>query len=360
MKKPRLPAIDYIRGVSMLGVVAIHIGALYLANPTPNLGLVALLEIVSRFSVPIFFFISAFGLFYRLDLTEPFAYGKFLRRRFKAILVPYVLWSALYVVHDFFLYGVPIPTVGRAAELLFFGLAKYQLYFLVILAWFYLLMPVWIRVIRVLSPVGLAAVFAVQVGVDYFSSYSVWLYGLTQSLPEGFLRMLLTWRLNYLVLHYVAIFLLGGFLAVRSEEFFTWLAVQKKAVTAGFLLAVTAHVGYFVWLVKARGLSAVGAVNMAHQLSPTGIFYTAAASIFLLMAFQCAGVGILRAPLEILGRESFFVYLFHPLVLAQLERLGLVMTAATALEFFAVTVLVSLVVAVLWRWLRGVPQYLWR
>lgn len=39
----------------MLGVVGIHVGSQYLMNnPTPNLQLLALYEIVTRFSVPIF------------------------------------------------------------------------------------------------------------------------------------------------------------------------------------------------------------------------------------------------------------------------------------------------------------------
>ena len=61
IKKERVPAIEYMRGISMLGVVGIHVGSQYLMNnPTPNLQLLALYEIVTRFSVPIFFFISAF------------------------------------------------------------------------------------------------------------------------------------------------------------------------------------------------------------------------------------------------------------------------------------------------------------
>jgi surface polysaccharide O-acyltransferase-like enzyme len=148
MKKPYLNSIEYIRGVSMLGVVAIHIGAQYLTNPTPNVNLIAVLEIASRFSVPIFFFISAFGLFYKIDLSEPFDYEKFLRRRFKAVLLPYLIWSALYIIHDSFFYSTGIPAPESLAKILFFGLAKYQLYFLVILIWFYLLMPLWIKIIK--------------------------------------------------------------------------------------------------------------------------------------------------------------------------------------------------------------------
>ena len=348
MKKPYLNSIEYIRGVSMLGVVAIHIGAQYLQNPTPNVNLIAILEIVSRFSVPIFFFISAFGLFYKIDLNEPFDYGKFLRRRFKAVLLPYLLWSVLYILHDNFFYGSGIPAPSYAAEILFFGLAKYQLYFLVILIWFYLLMPLWIKIIKNLTPLKFAAIFFLQVAFNYFSSYSVELFQFTQSLAEGsILKMFLQWRLNYLVLHYVFIFLLGGILAVHSQKFFDWLAENKKIVSAVFLIALTIHLGYFYFLVYAEKFDLMSAVNTAHQLSPTGFLYTIAASIFLFMIFENFSFNeILRAGLSLLGKNSYFVYLFHPLAIAYLDlglkKLGLAMTAANAIILYVLTVLISL------------------
>ena len=58
-KKQRLSAIEYIRGISMLGVIGIHVGSQYLMNPAANIHLVAVFETVTRFAVPIFFFISA-------------------------------------------------------------------------------------------------------------------------------------------------------------------------------------------------------------------------------------------------------------------------------------------------------------
>ena len=100
IRKERIPAIEYMRGISMLGVVGIHVGSQYLVNnPTPNLQLLALYEIVTRFSVPIFFFISAFGLFYNLDLKEKFSYKAFMKRRFKTVLIPYLVWSIFYIAH---------------------------------------------------------------------------------------------------------------------------------------------------------------------------------------------------------------------------------------------------------------------
>lgn len=51
MKKPRLEAIEFIRGISMLGVIGIHIGSAYLGQhlipeASGNAHLVALLEIL--------------------------------------------------------------------------------------------------------------------------------------------------------------------------------------------------------------------------------------------------------------------------------------------------------------------------
>lgn len=354
MKKPWLASIEYIRGVAMLGVVAIHTGSQYLLNPTPNIHLVALFEIVSRFSVPIFFFVSAFGLFYRMDLSEPFSYGKFLRRRFKAVLIPYLLWSTFYLVHDNWFHGYQLfPDFDYAAEIYFFGLAKYHLYFMVILIWFYLLMPLWIFLVKRMTPARLILLLAAQVAFDWWSSYSVALWQFVNSLPpDSWLQMALKWRLNWLVLHYVFVFVFGGVLAVHSERFFAWCAAHKKIVGATFFVALTTLLGYYYFLIYVRNFSPLEAVNTAHQMSPPGIFYTLAASIFLFALFQ---FGCLPAPLKnflsLLGKNSYFVYLAHPLAIFYLSlglgKLGLVMTAPNALIFYVATVALTLSVKLL-------------
>ena len=343
--KPWLDSIEYIRGVSMAGVVAIHIGSQYLLNPTPNIHLVALFEIVSRFSVPIFFFISAFGLFYRMNLSEPFEYGKFLRRRFKAVLIPYLLWSTFYLLHDNHFYGYQLfPDFDYATEIYFFGLAKYHLYFLVILIWFYLLMPLWIFFIRRTTPAKLFLLLVAQIAFDYWSSYCA---GTSENL-------FMKWRLNWLVLHYVFVFILGGWLGVHSEKFFAWCAAHKKIVGMNFFITLTILLGYYYFLIYVRNFSPLEAVNTAHQLSPPGIFYTIAASIFLFTIFQLSKLPApLKKFLSALGKNSYFVYLAHPLAITYLSlglgKLGLVMTAPNALIFYVATIAITLSVKILSR-----------
>ena len=347
MKKPYLLSIEYIRGISMLGVVGIHTGSQYLLlNPTPNLHLVALFEVVTRFSVPIFFFISAFGLFYKINLSEPFNYKKFLRRRFKAVLIPYLIWSTAYLIHDNWFYGWNLlPNPIYAAEIYFFGLAKYHLYFLVILIWFYLLMPLWIEIIKRITPAKLILLLAAQILFDYWSSYGDF---------SGINLIFWKWRLNWLVLHYIFIFILGGALGIYSEKFFAWCSDNKKIISGFFAITLIILLGWYYFLIYVKGYSALSAVNTAHQLSPIGIFYTIAASIFFFMLFEFGKLPArLKNFLSLLGKNSYFIYLAHPFAIFYLSmvfgKLNLVMTAPNALIFYVLIVLVTLSVRIFYQ-----------
>ena len=346
MKKPYLESIEYIRGISMLGVAGIHTGSQYLLlNPTPNINLVALFEVVTRFSVPIFFFISAFGLFYKINLSEPFFYGKFLRRRFKAVLLPYLIWSTVYLLHDNIFYGYSLlPAPAYAAEIYFFGLAKYHLYFLVILLWFYVLMPLWIEIIKRMTAKKLILLLAAQILFDYWSSYCA---GASENL-------FFKWRLNWLVLHYVFIFILGGIFGIYSEKFFKWCSERKKIISATFFLTLTILLGWYYFLIYVEKFSAEAAVNTAHQLSPPGIFYTIAASIFFFMLFENVKLPArLKNFLSLLGKNSYFVYLAHPFAIFYLSiafgKLNLIMTAPNALIFYILIVAITLGVKILYQ-----------
>ncbi|MBQ4404543.1 MAG: acyltransferase, partial [Selenomonadaceae bacterium] len=67
--------------------------------------------------------------------------------------------------------------------------------------------------------------------------------------------------------------------------------------------------------------------------------------------------GSLPAPLKkflsVLGKNSYFVYLAHPLTITYLSlslgKLGLIMTAPNALIFYVVTIAVTLSVKLAWQ-----------
>ena len=354
-RKPRLAAIEYIRGISMMGVIGIHVGSQYLGNTAANINLVALFEVASRFSVPIFFFISAFGLFYNLDMNAPFDYRYFLKRRFKTVLVPYLVWSIFYLAHDGLLYGVGFPDPLHLLTILFFGNAKYQLYFLVILLWFYLLMPVWIWMVRRAGAVSLTLLLIAQLAFDYWSSFSVSFNIFVYGLPDGsWLKPFFMYRLNYWVLHYVFIFVLGGWLAVHIEAFMNFMRSHRLGITVFFWGSLAALLAYYYQLIFSTGYTPMEAINTAHQLCPAGIFYTIAASVFFFTIFTYQYYpNCLNPLLHQLGKHSYFAYLAHPVAITYLglilQHYGRIMTAPLAVAFYCATLVLAMLAAMLCR-----------
>ncbi|MBP2653668.1 MAG: acyltransferase 3 [Firmicutes bacterium] len=310
-------AIQYTRGLAMLGVIGIHVGAYSLDSPHPNIHLFAALDIFTRFSVPIFFFLSSFGLFLNHDLEKPFSYTTFIKKRFRVVLLPYLIWSIIYLANNALLTN-SISSPLTLIETLFFGLASYHLYFLVILLWFYILMPIWRIILRFILKAPLPALtmlLILQIAFNYYSSYSLhWQ-------PNNYLaNLFVRYRLNYLVLHYLFIFLFGAICALRLADFSSFIKKGRSMITAFFLASLTALLFNYYWLLASRGLTPAEAAGIVHQLSPIGVIYTLATSLFLFSLFCQPQHKLTSTILETLGHYSFAVYLVHPLILAYLTK----------------------------------------
>ena len=354
-KRERVSAVEAIRGISMMGVIGIHIGAEYLANPSPNIHLVALFDIGTRFSVPIFFFISAFGLFYGQSPSASFSYRDFLVRRGRAVVIPYLVWSLFYLIHDAYAYGVGFPPLLSLPGILFFGNAKYQLYFMVILIWFYLLMPLWRMLLARMTLPLLAVILLVQIGFDYWSSFNTAFNLYVYGLPEGtLLRALLFYRLNYWVAHYVFIFLLGGYIALHFDTFRAWMQHHTVRLYALGIVSLAALLAWYYKLLLVDGYTPLEGIYTAHQLSPLGILYTIGATLALFAFFTRLGTeNPLGRAFQLLGKHSYFIYLGHPIAITYLlmaiHGSGHVLTAPLALAMYAATLVLTLLGAIVVR-----------
>lgn len=351
MTKQRILSIEYIRGISMLGVVGIHTGAFSLSNPHVNIHLFALLEIFTRFSVPIFFFVSAFGLFKNQNINQPFNYFSFMKRRLRTVLIPYLCWSIIYMLHytwisrDFSIWHQPLLT-----EYLMFGLASYQLYFLVILLWFYTLMPIWRFLVRqvIHHPIrNLSILLVLQIMFNYYSSYI-----LHANSASFYLNLAIQYRLSYWVAHYVLIFILGAVCAVKYEPFLELACKMKTKLVLFFSLTLAGMLLFYYYLLFIRNYSPEAAVNTAHQLSPIGVLYTCAATLFFFSLFSSPKLpNRLTQCLKYFGDHSYMVYLVHPLVMFYLVTYltghNIVMTASVVISFFITTIILSLTIAII-------------
>ena len=276
--------IDNLRGISMLGVIAIHIGSF--AGNTNNFTLYMLLEILSRYSIPAFFFISGYGLFVtdKNFLTGgSLDYKSFLFKRFKAVLVPYIVWSLLYQAY-FYLYSPPgwiIFNLKYLSFILWFGTGCYHLYFMVVLLWFYAFYPLWRVLLRKMQALGwvtsFSLLFLFQIIFNYISvnfkptDLASWSY---------FWRNMYEFRWNYIPLHYIFVFMLGGFVAIHWEECKAWLRKNFLLSFGLFIGAIILDVGSCYYYKAYKGYSLLMLANTFHQLSPQGLVYTISAIIF--------------------------------------------------------------------------------
>ncbi|MHB8619572.1 MAG: acyltransferase [Chloroflexota bacterium] len=167
MTSRRVAELDLLRVGALVGVVVIHAGAwLVPAGAPPDGGWVQAILGLARCSVPAFVFASGFALFYvygaaRLDPPS------FLKRRATRALIPWLLWVPVFLVVGL-LHGDVQTRPGPAVTWLVYGPG--HLYFLILIAQFYLVFLVLPRTTGRLAAVAALAV-VIQLGLSVWHAY---------------------------------------------------------------------------------------------------------------------------------------------------------------------------------------------
>lgn len=355
--------IDNLRGICMLGVIGIHIGSLALAPN--NFTLYLLLEILSRYSVPSFFFISGYGLACTdkgLLSGSRLNYIDFMKKRLRGAGLPYISWSLFYMLYFWLI--LPPGFVSwnplHVAYVLFFGLGCYHLYFMVILLWFYTSYPLWRRLLRIIIhqsiPFMLVLLFIFQLAFNWWTTHPVLNTAGWSVLAKNFFD----YRLNYLPLHYLLIFISGGLAACYWQKFIALLRRYSAMVCIIFAASVAWDVQSCYEAVTGKGYTLIDLANTYHQLSPQGLCYTVGSLLFFCLALdwlerraQAKGslANLLYKAISILSAYSMLIYFVHPLLLDWLSsaynHFGIIMTVKKVALSYVLLVLGSLGLSIL-------------
>lgn len=355
--------IDNLRGICMLGVIGIHIGSLALAPN--NFTLYLLLEILSRYSVPSFFFISGYGLACTdkgLLSGSRLNYIDFMKKRLRGAGLPYLSWSLFYMLYFWLI--LPPGFVSwnplHVAYVLFFGLGCYHLYFMVILLWFYASYPLWRRLLRIIIhqniPFMLVLLFIFQLAFNWWTTHP----GLNTAGWSVLAKNFFDYRLNYLPLHYLLIFISGGLAACYWEKFIALLRRYSAMVCIIFAASVAWDVQSCYEAVTVKGYTLIDLANTYHQLSPQGLCYTVGSLLFFCLALdwlerkaQSEGslANLLYKAISILSAYSMLIYFVHPLLLDWLSsaynHFGIIMTVKKVALSYVLLVLGSLALSIL-------------
>lgn len=355
--------IDNLRGICMLGVIGIHIGSLALAPN--NFTLYLLLEILSRYSVPSFFFISGYGLACTdkgLLSGSRLNYIDFMKKRLRGAGLPYLSWSLFYMLYFWLI--LPPGFVSwnplHVAYVLFFGLGCYHLYFMVILLWFYASYPLWRRLLCIIIhqsiPFMLVLLFIFQLAFNWWTTHP----GLNTAGWSVLAKNFFDYRLNYLPLHYLLIFMSGGLAACYWEKFIALLRRYSVIVCLIFAASVVWDVQSCYEAVTVKGYTLIDLANTYHQLSPQGLCYTIGSLLFFCLALdwlerRAQSEGSLAKPfykaVSILSAYSMLIYFVHPLLLDWLSsaynHFGIIMTVKKVALSYVLLVLGSLALSIL-------------
>ena len=288
----RNSSIDIARGIGILLVVLGHAIRPEMLN-TPWCEFLFLL--IYSLHMPLFFVLSGytFALTYRKYLAEP---STFLRKRGKSLLIPLLSWAA--IVYAFFFLASLVPTISAMLSAASFELVDPLRYLYLMLVWenpyaahlWYL----WVLLIITLIAFGFAKLYKdAPRWKNAFAIVAVvcHLIAIFFALPTAIDKILL----------YLLFFSVGMRLAGSSAP------IWKKSR----LSAILAMLGGAVLI----GTALLATLNLIPQKGIYGSLQDTVKTVAVLPVI----VGILRLcekcadwqPLQMLGRNSFAIYLLH-------------------------------------------------
>jgi peptidoglycan/LPS O-acetylase OafA/YrhL len=304
-------AVDLVRVLTFASVIAVHtVATINPPDSVPAGGALMLLH----FTREVFFALTAFVLVHHY--RDGLRVVPFWRRRFLLVGVPYVFWSVIY--SGLALIMAPLPRAGALSGALtqlgcnlLTGTAWYHLYFLIVTMQFYLLFPLFLRLLRAAAGrrggyYWLLAISAVlQVGIDA---------GLHLTHPSGIAAELGGYAGSF-VGSYVFYLVLGGVAALHAEEVQAWVRGHPAIVLVAFVLTGAAAEGWY--LRSVRGGSSPGYAFDVFQPVMVPWCVAVMTALFALGVKWGGrrGAGPGSRAVEIGSDRSFGVFLVHPMVL---------------------------------------------
>jgi peptidoglycan/LPS O-acetylase OafA/YrhL len=285
-KGQHLAALDVVRVLTVGLVIAVHTVSLQPGGIGWSNGAVLMVMHVSR---EVFVLLTAFVLTYAYRGRR---WPAFWRRRFLLVGVPYVLWTAIYVVAD--------RQPGRFPIALLTGTGSYHLYFLLVSMQLYLVFPLLRRLLR--ATAGRHRALFVAAVAYQLAAYVVMPRVIAQ--PDALLA------------GYLGFVVVGGIAAEHAPALLAWTASHRRTVLLSTSAVIAGGLAWFALqtVMFGRSPSAASAV-----FQPVIVVESVAVAwAFLALGLTWSGRWF-RAGADV----SFGVYLSHPLLLQGLLAAGL-------------------------------------
>jgi len=338
----RLGQLDICRGIAILAVLFIHVSGHFLtilhpAKSTQPPGwawdVLAVPNQCFQWAVPCFLMLST--LVNAQSLVRSPDMQRYASRRVQTALLPYLLWSGLYMAVNFALGTLHHLSLGHIAKLLLTGTAHLHLYFFVLVLELYALLPLLVPLFRRRPPFWAVALGAV--------AFQLAIYGLNRFVPST------AHRFQSTILWDALPVALGLWLYSRSAEMPTrilrvWCWVAAGAVILGLLI-------YEPLALHLLAFPKQHINTFLYQIGQWG--YTAGMSVLVLALAFALGRNSLSRLLTYFGGQSLAIYVMHPLAIIALDKLGVnhrFGVGAGLVLYYAACLALPLAAAWAWGW----------
>ncbi len=302
-RRPYVRAADWVRAVTVTTVVAVH-ATWYMADGGHWVSSGAVLSLL-HYTRESFMALTGFVLTYTL-YGRPIHWIPMLLRRFRLVFFPYVLWSAVFMVlfRHFATLGA---FAAHYAVNLLDGEAWFHLYYVLVTMQFYLVLPLFILLMRWAARRPwwvLGAALLVQLALSTFDQYF--------STPHGIIQG----HISEEVWTYTGDFVMGGVAALHWPRVRDWLRGHLGLVSLVSLGAAGIMLAQFFW-------QAVGRHRLIHAeavVQPAMIPWALSVVVLLTAVGVRYEDRVARQPhrwpvVKWLADLSFGIYLVHPLFL---------------------------------------------
>ncbi|MCC3686943.1 acyltransferase [Bacillus cereus] len=293
-KRERNNFIDFIRAISILGVICIHVVGLSFSEESIGIG-VLFMDNLFRFAVP--FFMGILGFMTIKKYSSINSWWKFYRDKIFFIVLPFYIWAIYY----YFTPNIyPYPNINEGKEhwwQILTGESEIQLYFMIAYLLFLLITPLVVFLYKKdknnrFKFLCMGLVFC-HLALLTYSDYIVWV--------EKSDFWYLHWNYS-LPLHWLAYYLIGVLIALPGKNRF--LAVIKKKGNHHFWLSLILYfIAVVCFLFSLRGLKPYATV----QLFIVSLF----ALNFLYKLYLKIRKYKMINWLYYIGKNSFPIYLSH-------------------------------------------------
>lgn len=312
----RIEYFDILRGLAILGVVAIHASGtgFQFEQDSFNFNFTVLWRNALNFSVPLFLAISGYFLA-RKNIQSYSEYFKFLKKQIPRVYTPLLSWSLVWLALAVFIFNKPI--INEIIKLIAFQSSSIY-YFIAVIIQFYLLMPI---LYRLANYGGLILSILISIGMTIIIAYLR--YYTDISLP----------------------------LILYAGNFATWMMFFVLGLYIGKLEKIKLSNGILFFLILALyAISCVESYMLIEMFDKPDDAVTAVKassflySFFLIILLFNNQEWIKSKPLKKLGDMSFGIYLIHLLpMIAATKLLSLLLPS---LKGFTLAYQLSLIIIV--------------